>query len=257
MVSPQLIDPSNLSADAIKMMVYGDVGQGKTTFAATAPNCLFISVEAGEIALAANPHEMDPRTRIVRATSLQDLRNYYWYIKNNMHGFGEFDSVVIDSLTDVQDKVLFEILSREEAKNTRRRRGAPEQRDWMEVTNTIRRMVMNFRDLPKHVIFTALYRNDKSPTGPGGYATSKIVRPEMSPAIYKAVSAYVDFLGYLQAYPEVDENRNPTGNMTRYLVFEDSTLTFSTKYRVRLPAAIPNPTFGMVQQAIREGMNNG
>jgi len=257
MVSPQLIDPVDLQPNAVKMLVYGDVGQGKTTFASTAPNCLFISVEAGDIALASNPHAMDPRTRIYRVNSIEMLRETFVWIKTNQYGFGDFDTIVIDSLTDVQDKVLFMVMSREEAKDPRRKKGRPQQQDWQEVTNTLRRMVMNFRDLPKHVIFTALYRNDKSPNTPGGYATSRVVRAELSPAVYKAVSAYMDFVGFLQAYPVLGADGQPTGEMMRYLLFQDPSMVYATKVRIALPPYLENPTFNSFYAAMMEGINRG
>lgn len=246
----ELIDPGQLALTGAKMLVYGDVGQGKTSFAATAPNCLFVSVEAGEAALRHPPHPLDPRTKIVRIETFDQMRQLYYMVRTNQNGFGEFDSIVIDSLSDLQDKCLFEVMARAEAKDPKRPKGRPQRDDWQEVAYTLRRMCMRFRDLPKHVIMTALYRQDTPQTG---FAVARAVRASLSPAVYKAISAYVDILAYLIAIPERNQEGQPTGRFIRRLVLQDPTMQVHTKVRYPLPSFIDNPTFEKLANAINNG----
>lgn len=255
----QLIDPAQLQPDRTKLLVYGDIGTGKTAFAATSPNCLFISVESGDITLAAPPNPLDPRTRIVRAHSMADLRQLiYFIISDHVDpesglSYGSFESVVIDSLTDVQELCLFEILQREEAKKPDRRKGSPQQQDWQEVTTTMRRFARTMRNLDKHVIFTATYRNDSRPDQPaGGSVGAKPVRAELSPSVWKAVSAYVDYIGYMTAYRNTDAQGRPAEGVSRALVMEST--IHAGKSRTPLPDYFVNPTFGAFLEAINAGL---
>lgn len=253
MVSPLLINPATMVADRIKMLVYGDIGQGKTTFGFTAPNCLMISVEGGETALIRSALAYDPRSRILRVRTMDELRRAYHMIATNADGLGEFDSYFIDSLTDIQDKALFEEITA----NPKRKRtapGSPSQEDWQSVTLTMRQMVMRFRDLPKHVIFSALYRNDKNPQTPGGYAGARSIRAELSPAVYKAVSAYMDIVAYITKQQEVNPQTNqPTGRVRRLMVFDDPSMTYSSKSRFSLPPYLEDPTFMKILELIHGG----
>lgn len=252
MVSPPpLVAPHELDLNRLNMLVFGDFGQGKTTFAGTFPNCLFLSVEGGDIALREMPttHQIDPRTRIHRIRTMDDMRQAYAWIASG--AWGGFDSIVIDSLSDLQDKALYEVMARRESRNPNSPKGQPQQRDWQEVTITLRRMAMLFRDLPKNVVFTTLYRNDKNPQTVGGYAGSRPIRAELSPSVYKAVAAYVDIVGFLQQYPVIGPNGQPTGVTQRYMIFDDPTQTYAVKKRfVSLPSYIINPTYQSLIQAI-------
>lgn len=241
--APILIDPADLRPDQVKMLLYGDMGQGKTTLAATAPHCLMLSVEGGEQSLSNPAHPLDPRSRIHRVYSMDDLRAALWWIQTNQYGFGEFESVVIDSLTDVQERCLSEIMIREEAKNPSRKKGRPQQQDWQETTYVMRRMASAYRDLPKHVIFVALYRKDGQMDGMGG-SSSRPVRAQLSPSVYQGVAGYVDITAYMTTAPLRDAAGQPTGKAAYYLILEDPNNQISVKKRWRqLPPWIQDPTF--------------
>lgn len=244
-----LVDPASLQLDRVKLLVYGDVGAGKTSFAATAPNCLIISVEGGEAALWRPPMPLHPGTRIVRVGQFSDMRLLYSSLRMRSPGYELFESVVIDSGSDLQDLCLYEVMARAERSNPKRPKGRPVRDDWQEVTNTLRRMIRRYRDLPLHLIITALYRNDKAIEQPGG-AASRGVRAEFSPAVWRAISAYVDIIGYMVEAPIRDAAGQPTGRTVHQMWLSDPTFTFSTKTRYKLPSHLDNPCFADLLSAI-------
>lgn len=248
-----LIAPADLTPDRVKMLVYADVGQGKTAFAATCPNALYVSVEGGEATLMQPPHAIDPRTRIFRATQWEDMRTVYVNLRDRTW---PFESVIIDTITDLQDKALFEVMAREEAKDSKRPKGRPQRNDYQEVANMMRRMMMRYRDLPLHVIFVAHYQDDRAGNPNPGTVSSRAIRAAVMPNVYKALSAYVDIMGFMVKVPETTPDGRPTGKINYTMVFEDPTRTFQAKTRFRLPQFIQNPTFPDLLALIRQGLPN-
>ncbi len=244
-----LIDPTALELDRVKLLLYGDVGAGKTSFAATAPNCLIISVEGGEAALWRPPMALYPGTRIVRVQEFADMRTIYQNLRTRAPGYEHFESVDLDSGSDLQDLCLYEVMARAEAINPKRPKGRPQRDDWQEVTNTLRRMIRRYRDLPMHLIITALYRNDRSLEQPGG-ASSRAVRGEFSPAVWRAISAYVDIIGYMVDAPQKSADGKLMGQSVHQMWLSDPTFTFSTKTRYRLPTHLDSPSFADLLSAI-------
>lgn len=242
-----LIAPSDLPLNRINQLVYGDFGCGKTTYAATAPNCLLVESERGEASLRTPFHPLDPRSRIKYVNSWDDMRDIYQRLRGG--DYQGFESVMIDSLSDLQEKCLFEVMAAEEVKNPKRPKGVPQRNDYQIVTNTMRRMMIRFRDLDKNVIFVAQYRNDKANDFGGGGSASRPIRAELTPAVYKGIAGYVDILSYMTTYPEVYDGR-PTGRMQYALITADPSMQYSVKSRYRLPPYIIDPTFQKVVEAI-------
>lgn len=243
-----LIDPRELPLSRVNQLVYGDFGSGKTTYAATWPNCLLVESEHGEAALRNPIHPLDPRSRIRYVNSWDEMREVYQRLRGG--DYAGFESVMIDSLSDLQEKCLFEVMAEEERKNPNRPKGVPQRNDYQKVTNLMRRMMIRFRDLDKNVIFVAQYRNDRSTEFGGGGTASRPIRADMTPAVYKAIAGYVDILSYMVQYAQVGADGRPTGRMEYALIFQDPSMQFSVKTRYRLPPYIVNPTYQSVIAAI-------
>lgn len=248
----ELIDPSSLGLDRIKQLVYGDFGEGKSTYGATAPFCLFLSAESGEAALRKPWSPIDPRSRIYRVQVWDQMREVYQRIRTNWNGWNAFESIVVDSLSDLQEKCLFETMAEAEAKDPKRPKGVPQRNDYQIVTNKMKRMAVRFRDLDKNVIFIAQYRNDRAMEQAGG-TTSRSVRADLTPAVYKGVAGYVDILSQIKSFPQIDARTGqPTGKMDRVMIFQDTSMQVAVKTRYRLPPYIINPTFQKLVDAIQE-----
>lgn len=171
----------------VNVLIYGESGVGKTTFAATAPRpILWLEAEGGTNSIA-DPEGID----IVRMGGLESYREVLAYLHTNPD---KYKTVVIDSLSEVQAAVLKDIMRGVKRDDPTRDEFAPQFGEWGKLTGVMREIVRAYRDLPANVIFTALTREDTDAVT----ARTK-VRPKLSPALAEDVPAFVDACLYLYA----------------------------------------------------------
>jgi hypothetical protein len=182
--------------DYLKVLWYGVEGSGKTTAAAMAANqgrILVINAESGvkfnalrqqgikveNIRVWPNPDNPQPITsatlEALHLRLLQDLRQDpgAWY------------AVVFDSLTEIHQAL------REQATERRVSKVQGVDPDWVDrddygvMTAQMRKTLRRFRDLPCHVLFTALETIDDK---------KDEIRPAITPALCNDVMGYVDIV---------------------------------------------------------------
>jgi len=130
------------SADAqyLKVLVYGPAGAGKTRLAATVSKPLIISAEAGLLSL----REFDLPVYAVK--SMVDMEGAYQEAST-----GDYDWIVLDSISE-----LSEVCLTEEKKKTDHG-----MRAYGEMGDIILSLLRAFRDLPRHVYFSAKQAKNK------------------------------------------------------------------------------------------------
>lgn len=101
----------------VKMMVYGQAGMGKTTFALSAPKPLLLDFDNG--VKRVNTAHLDDNVGIVQVSSWQDILNLLNYNKKDLE---EFDTIVVDTIGKMID---FIIAYRCNGRNLRYRIGVP------------------------------------------------------------------------------------------------------------------------------------
>jgi energy-coupling factor transporter ATP-binding protein EcfA2 len=144
----QLKNTADVSANGVKVMVYGHAGAGKTTLAATMPRPIIISAEGGLLSIK------DAGLPYIEVNSMESLREAFEYVSGE-HG-AEFESVVLDSISEIGEVVLIH----EKAVNKDGRAAYGEMAAQM--TSIIR----SFRDLSgKHVLMTAKVEKAQDETG--------------------------------------------------------------------------------------------
>jgi len=169
------------------VLIYGEPGVGKTTFAATAPRpILWLEAEGGTNSIS-DTEDID----IVRMSGLDSYREVLGFLHANPD---KYKTVVIDSLSEVQAAVLTDIMRGVRLDDPTRDEFAPQFSEWGKLTGVMRQIVRAYRDLPANVIFTALTREDTDAVT----ARTK-VRPRLSPALAEEVPAFVDACLYLYA----------------------------------------------------------
>jgi len=168
-MSIKLINTAQAAVNqGIKMLVHGLAGSGKTTLASTFNEPpLIISAEAGLLSLRNfNLHATEVKT-------IEDVEKVYNYIAYEADGTA-FKNIMLDSITEVAEKVLIAELS-----NTKDGRKA-----YGELAIRMMELMRKFRDLPeRNVIFTAQQAKQKdeetgtmiyAPLMPGNQLTQKI-----------------------------------------------------------------------------------
>lgn len=160
----------------IKAVIYGASGSGKTTFAGTAKDAIFLSAEGGLLSIA------NKGVSYVEIKSLQDLRDMEVYLRTKPHSF---KTVIIDSITEINDIIKSDI-----EKKTGR---AMQLQDWGVLAKEIKKTLRNFRDLPLHVVFIAQEAYDEKDEN--GTAT-KII-PSLNGKASTEIAYFMDIVGYV------------------------------------------------------------
>jgi len=160
----------------VNAVIYGASGSGKTSFAGTAKDAIFASAEGGLLSIA------DKAPNYVEIKSLQDLKDFYLYLKNQPHNF---KTVIIDSITEINDIIKLDI---------EKKTGKPMSiADWGTLGKEIRNILRSFRDLPMHCLFIAQEVTDeKDENG----TASKIV-PSLNGKASTEIAYFMDIVGYI------------------------------------------------------------
>ncbi|GAF76247.1 unnamed protein product, partial [marine sediment metagenome] len=187
----------------IKALIYGASGSGKTTFGGSAiakdnSKVLFLSAEKGLMSIK------DKKPKYVEIKSMSDLIEAYTYLNIEDH---KFETVVIDSITEISNILKLEIEKRE---------GHTMQlQNWGEIKNKLIGVFRDFRDLPMNVIFLSqeAYITDED-------KIRKIVPSLDGKGATTAIPRYCDTVGYIKV--DIKGNRE---------IFTDHNIKYVTKDR--------------------------
>lgn len=152
------IDKPQERIPTINCLIYGESSVGKTTLVGGADavpamrKVLLVDIEKGDLSLRKTSYRPD----VVRISTWAELGAIYHALLAGGHGY---KTVVIDSLTEVQDLNMKDIMLEE----TEDESETPEWKHWNINQVRMLRLLRNFRDLPMNVIFTAHVKEDKDP----------------------------------------------------------------------------------------------
>jgi phage nucleotide-binding protein len=140
-------------------MIYGQSGIGKTSLLGTLPaaETLIVSAESGLLCL------QDKSIDVVEVKSYDAVRTAFGYLAKN-EDQGKYKFVCIDSLTEISDLLIKHLKSKEEYKNP-----SNALKLWGEFSETMIGLIKAFRDLDRHIVFTAL----SDDVNDGGIITKK------------------------------------------------------------------------------------
>jgi phage nucleotide-binding protein len=152
----QLKRTKEATAQAVKLLVYGQAGAGKTSLIPTLPKPVILSAEGGLLSIA------DTNLPFIEITSMDDLREAYKWLTSSTEA-AEFESVALDSISEIAEVVLNH--EKKINKDPRAAYGAMQE----QMADIIRA----FRDLPgKHVYMSAKLEKTQDEMGRVLYAPS-------------------------------------------------------------------------------------
>lgn len=138
-----------LTANGVKLLVYGQAGAGKTSLIRTLPNPVVLSAEGGLLSI------QDADLPFIEVTTMDDLREAYRWAKDSKEA-AEYQSVALDSISEVAEVVL-----QHELKRNKDGRAA-----YGELNTTMQELIRAFRDLPgKHVYMSAKLEKSQDEMG--------------------------------------------------------------------------------------------
>lgn len=131
-----------------KLLVYGHSGAGKTWLAASAPNPIVLLTEQNGVQSA---RLSNPEARYAYTSSIEDVRDLLRAAQARALGTEQdpVDTIVIDGLTEIQRLFKDEMMQQ-------RGDGEFSIAMWGELTEKMRRLLRMLRDVPYHVVCTAL-----------------------------------------------------------------------------------------------------
>ena len=83
-----------LTANGVKLLVYGQAGAGKTSLIKSLPNPIVLSAEGGLLSI------QDADLPYIEVASMDDLREAYAWCRDSKEAAG-FQSVALDSISEV------------------------------------------------------------------------------------------------------------------------------------------------------------
>lgn len=144
------------TAAAIKLLVYGGSGVGKTSLIPTMPAPIILSAEAGLLSIASAD------LPFLAIKSMEDLREAYTWLTTSDDAAG-FKSIALDSISEIAEVCLES--EKKSAKDPRQAYG--------EMATTMAQVIRMFRDIPdRHVLFTAKLDKSQDEMGRMLYAPS-------------------------------------------------------------------------------------
>lgn len=147
---------AGLSAESVKLLVYGQAGAGKTTLAATLPSPIILSAEGGLLSIA------DNNLPYIQIGNVADLHEAYQWLTESEES-KPFKSVALDSISEIAEVVLN--AEKKATKDPRQAYGAMQE----QMADIIRA----FRDLPgRHVYMSAKLEKTQDEMGRILYAPS-------------------------------------------------------------------------------------
>jgi len=145
-----------LSANGVKLLVYGQAGAGKTTLITTLPKPIVLSAEGGLLSI------QDADLPYIEIGSMDDLMEAYEWLTGSKEAKG-YVSVALDSISEIAEVVLNS--EKKIAKDPRQAYGAMQEK----MADVIRA----FRDLPdRHVYMSAKLEKTQDEMGRVTYAPS-------------------------------------------------------------------------------------
>lgn len=140
---------------AVKLLVYGQAGAGKTSLIPTLPAPIVLSAEGGLLSIK------DADVPFVEIDSMATLKEVYQWVSSSAEA-QQYASIALDSISEIAEVVLN--AEKKATKDPRQAYGAMQE----QMADTIRA----FRDLPRHVYMSAKLEKSQDEMGRMLYAPS-------------------------------------------------------------------------------------
>jgi len=169
----------------VTMVTYGRSGTGKTTFTSTWPKPILLLDVKDEGTDSIRDIE---GVGVLSIETWDDFEKAYWFLKSGEH---HFKSVAIDTVSQLQQKLLQQILD-DEGKSF------ATQQIWGQVSGKLKTWIMDFRDLADdnlNINFIAQDRLNSTDTEEDEEQIDPEVGPQLMPSVASMLNAAVKVIG--------------------------------------------------------------
>ncbi len=211
---------------SVVMLVYGEGGVGKTTFASTAPRPLLADCENGAKYFGLRGIKMD----VAQIEKWSDMKEFTEIAKAK-----GYETVIIDPIGELMDKLKRHLVATGDTKLVQKD-GTPSMAGWGWLKKTMRDYIKILRDIGLHVILVA-HVDEKSDE-------DRIVkRPMIETKVSKDIVNMVDVVGYMTVVQNQDEGEK------RVIFIDPSSDKFVAKDRTGQLGKIIEPDFQKIINA--------
>lgn len=217
----------------LRTVLMGQPKSGKTTLIGTSTmKTLVLDFEGGgDAVLPINDH-----IDMIQVSDFMMFNDIYTELKEGEH---DYELLIIDSISEVNEVVFKDLLAFEAERNTRRDKYRAEIQDYLYMQNQMREFIGKFKELPMHLIVTAHPMSIISPE------LGNIYVPKMSPKKLPGT-----LLGMMNEVTYLARDANDV----RHLLLKGYP-EYSVECRMRegadIPDSIENPTMDKYLDALR------
>lgn len=187
------IKPATSTKEHLKIILYSNPGQGKSTFLGTAANSLILDVEDGLASLNNHPDIVKETAKAYPYKSFDGTEILIKYLMDENPAFDWCEVFSVDSMSTLHKKGLEETTERDYRKNPlANNRYKAETEHHTENNEHIRRLVSSLNDLKRHVIITAHARTIEPKDQPPS------TFPDFSEKLANALAGIVDMVVYME-----------------------------------------------------------
>ena len=214
---------------SILMVVYGEGGVGKTTFAATAPRPIIADCENGSKYFGLRGIESD----VALIEKWDDMQEFMEIALTD-----KYDTVVIDPIGELMEKLIAYMRNKADSKFVQSD-GNPTMAGWGWLKSTMRNFLKTMRDSGKHIVIVA-HVQEKDDEG------RMIKRPMIATRLSEELVNLVDIVGYMTT-----ANDNETGETKRLIIVDPASDKYVAKDRTGRLGRYIEPNFTKIVDGVR------
>lgn len=213
---------------SILMVVYGEGGVGKTTFAATAPNPIIADCENGSKYFGLRGIESD----VAIIENWGDMEEFM-----EISITDKYDTIIIDPIGELMEKLISYMINKADSKLVQKD-GNPTMAGWGWLKKTMRNFLKVMRDSGKNIIIVA-HVQEKDDEG------RMVKRPMVATKLASELVNLVDVVGYMTTLS------NEEGDTKRVIMVDPSSDKFVAKDRTGQLGKFIEPDFTKIVDGIR------
>jgi phage nucleotide-binding protein len=212
---------------SIVMMVYGEGGVGKTTFAATAPNPIMADCENGAKYLGLRGISMD----VAVIENWTDFVEFWNAVKNS-----KYETIVIDPIGELMDKLKRTMIAQGDSKLVQKD-GSPTTAGWGWLKKTLRDALKAIRDTGKNVVIVAHVEEKQDDQ-------RLVKRPKVETKLSDELVNMVDIVAYMTVI------NDPEKGEARVLIVDPGSDRYTAKDRTGTLGKYLKPDFKVIENTI-------
>lgn len=243
--------------DFVNIMVYGSSGIGKTVFAGSDDDVLFVAPEDGGTLSAKRFGSTAQKWPVNNFADVIEAYDYLWDLSDSARKPLPYKWIAIDSATEMQEMTMRYILDEARKENPARDPDIPQIADWQRYYEMYKRLVKGFNALPVNVLWTAL---EQDATDEEGNLYKVPLLKGKGVQYAKQFSSWMTSFGYMQVVrvPSAEQEADkPKKYDERRVITWRATPTVTAKDRTRcLEPYTVDLTLRQVRERIESGPTN-